>query len=249
MKILVPVKKVPDWQIKVKIRPDGTGIQTDGVKWILNTFDEIAVEEAIRLKEKGAASEIVVVSVGPADCRARLEYALAMGADRAILVKYDGECDSDLASQALVAVFKKEEFGMILLGKQSIDNDANQTAQLIAGRLGIAQACFASKILVEGAAAVVTREVDGGLETIRVQMPCVVSTDLRLNEPRYAALPNLMKAKKKPFEEISFESLGIKPQVKVRIKKLTTPPGRKAGKKVGSVEELVTALQNEAKVL
>lgn len=249
MRILVPVKKVPDWQVKVKFRPDGAGIQTDGVKWIINTFDEIAVEEAIRLKEKGVATEIVVVSVGPADCRARLEYALAMGADSAILVKHDGECDSDLASRALAAVFKKGEYGMILLGKQSIDNDANQTGQLIAGRLGIPQACFASKVVVEQGAATVTREVDGGLETIRFPLPCVVSTDLRLNEPRYAALPNLMKAKKKPFEELSLESLGVSPEVKVKIKKLSTPSARKAGRKVESVEELVGVLQSEAKVL
>jgi electron transfer flavoprotein beta subunit len=249
MKILVPVKRVPDWQIKLKLLPDGSGVQTDGIKWILNTFDEIAVEEAIRLKEKGLCSEIVLVSVGPEDVRARLEYALAMGADSAILVKYDGAVDSDLASRVICEVFKRGEYGMILLGKQAIDSDANQTGQLIAGRLSLPQACFASKVVVDGGSAVVTREVDGGLETIKVPLPCVVSTDLRLNEPRYAALPNLMKAKKKPFEVLTLESLGVSADVKVRVKGLTVPGGRKAGRKVASVDELVQALQSEAKVI
>jgi electron transfer flavoprotein beta subunit len=249
MKILVPVKRVPDWQIKLKLLPDGSGIQTDGIKWILNTFDEIAVEEAIRLKEKGIATEIMLVSIGPDDVRARLEYALAMGADSAILVKHDGPADSDLASRVIAEVFKKGDYSMILLGKQAIDSDSNQTAQLVAGRLNLPQACFASKVVVEGGSAIVTREVDGGLETIKVPMPCVVSTDLRLNEPRYAALPNLMKAKKKPFEVITLDSLGVSPQVKVKVRSLTTPGARKAGRKVGSVQELIDALQNEAKVL
>lgn len=249
MKILVPVKKVPDWQIKLKLQSDGSGIQTEGIKWILNTFDEIAVEEAIRLKEKGVASEIVLVSIGPADVRARLEYALAMGADSAILVRYDGPVDSDLASRVISAVFKRGEYSMILMGKQAIDSDANQTAQLVAGRLNIAQACFASKVVVEGSNAVVTREIDGGLETLQVPLPCVVSTDLRLNEPRYAALPNLMKAKKKPFEELSLDALGVSTEVKVRVRGMSLPAGRKAGKKVASVAELVAALQQEAKVL
>lgn len=249
MKILVPVKRVPDWQIKLKLLPDGSGIQTEGIKWILNTFDEIAVEEAIRLKEKGLVTEIVLVSIGPADVRARLEYALAMGADSAILVKHDGAADSDLASRVIAEVFKKGDYGMILLGKQAIDSDANQTAQLVAGRLNLPQACFASKVAIESGYAVVTREVDGGLETIKVPTPCVVSTDLRLNEPRYAALPNLMKAKKKPFEEISLESLGVSADVKLKVRSLSTPGGRKAGRKVGNVAELIEALQNEAKVL
>lgn len=249
MKILVPVKRVPDWQIKLKLLPDGSNIQTDGIKWILNTFDEIAVEEAIRLKEKGIATEIVLVSVGPADVRARLEYALAMGADSAILVKHDGACDSDLASRAIAEVFKKGDYGMILLGKQAIDSDANQTAQLLAGRLNLPQACFASKVVVESGSAIVTREVDGGLETVKLPLPCVVSTDLRLNEPRYAALPNLMKAKKKPFEELTLEALGVSPDVKVKVKHLSLPAGRKAGRKVANVQELIAALQGEAKVL
>jgi len=249
MKILVPVKRVPDWQIKLKLLPDGSNIQTEGIKWIINTFDEIAVEEAIRLKEKGVVTEIVLVSVGPADVRNRLEYALAMGADSAVLVKYDGPVDSDLAARVIAEVYKRGDYQMILLGKQAIDSDSNQTAQLLAARLNLPQACFASKVVVEGGAATVTREIDGGLETIKVQLPCVVSTDLRLNEPRYAALPNLMKAKKKPFEEMSVESLGVSPEVKVKVKSLSLPAGRKAGKKVTDVSELISLLQNEAKVL
>ena len=249
MKILVPVKRVPDWQIKLKLLPDGSNIQTDGIKWILNTFDEIAVEEAIRLKEKGVVTEIVLVSVGPADVRQRLEYALAMGADSAILVKHDGPADSDLAARAIAEVFKRGSYSMIIMGKQAIDSDSSQTAQLLAARLNLPQACFASKVSVEAGHALVTREVDGGLETIKVPMPCVVSTDLRLNEPRYAALPNLMKAKKKPFEELTLEALGVSPEVKVSVKKLSLPASRKAGKKVGSVAELVASLQSEAKVL
>ena len=249
MKILVPVKRVPDWQIKLKLLPDGSNIQTDGIKWIVNTFDEIAVEEAIRLKEKGIVTEIVLVSVGPADVRSRLEYALAMGADSAILVKYDGPVDSDLASRAIAEVFKKGDYSMILLGKQAIDSDSNQTAQLLGARLSLPQACFASKITVEDGSAIATREIDGGLETIKIPLPCVVSTDLRLNEPRYAALPNLMKAKKKPFEELTLESLGVSPEVKLRVKSYSLPSGRKAGRKVADITELVSALRNEAKVI
>jgi len=249
MKILVPVKRVPDWQIKLKLTPDGSNIQTEGIKWIINTFDEIAVEEAIRLKEKGVVSEIVLVSVGPADVKARLEYALAMGADSAILVQYEGPVDSDLASRVIAEIFKKGEYSMILLGKQAIDSDSNQTAQLLAGRLQLAQACFASKIEVADGTATVTREIDGGLETVKIPLPCVVSTDLRLNEPRYAALPNLMKAKKKPFEVLSLDALGVSADVKVRVKSLSLPSGRKAGKKVADVAELLAVLQNEAKVI
>lgn len=249
MKILVPVKRVPDWQIKLKLLADGSNIQTDGIKWIINTFDEIAVEEAIRLKEKGVVTEIVLVSVGPADVRSRLEYALAMGADSAILVNYDGPVDSDLAARAIAEVYKRGQYSMILLGKQAIDSDSNQTAQLLAGRLGLPQACFASKLQVEGESVTVTREVDGGLETIKVPVPCVVSTDLRLNEPRYAALPNLMKAKKKPFEELTLDTLGVSKEIKLRVKSLSLPSGRKAGRKVGDVAELIAALQNEAKVI
>jgi len=249
MKILVAVKRVPDWQIKLKLQPDGSAVQTEGIKWILNTFDEIAVEEAIRLKEKGSCTEIVLLSIGPADTRSRLEYALAMGADRAILVKYDLPIDSDMAARVIQKVYQREEFGMILLGKQAIDSDSNQTAQLVAGRLSLPQGCFASKVIIEGTNAIVTREVDGGLETIKLPLPCVISTDLRLNEPRYAALPNLMKAKKKPFEELSLDALELSSDLKVKIKKFSLPEPRKAGRKVTSVQELVEALQKEAKVL
>lgn len=249
MKILVPIKRVPDWQQKLKLAPDGSGIAVDGVKWIINTFDEIAVEEAIRLKEKGAATEIVVVGIGPADTRARLEYALAMGADSAVLVKHDGATDSDLASRAIAEVYKRGEYGLIIMGKQAIDSDSGQTAQLLAARLNLPQACFASKVVIEGQSATVTREVDGGLEHLKVPLPAVVSTDLRLNEPRYAALPNLMKAKKKPFEELTFEQLGVAPEVKVKVVRMAQPSGRKAGKKVANVAELIEALQKEAKVL
>lgn len=249
MKILVPVKRVPDWQMKLKLAPDSSGISTEGVKWIINTFDEIAVEEAIRLKEKGQATEVVVMSLGPSDVRARLEYALAMGADSAILVKHDGPADSDLASRVLVELFKKGGYGMILMGKQAIDSDSNQTAQLTAGRLNIPQACFASKVSIENGHALVTREVDGGLEHVKLPLPCVVSSDLRLNEPRYAALPNLMKAKKKPFEEIGLDSLGVDAALKVKVLKMSQPQGRKAGKKVADVNELISLLQNEAKVI
>ena len=249
MKILVPIKRVPDWQIKLKIAPDGAQINTDGIKWIINTFDEIAVEEAIRLKERGVVTEIVLLSVGPADVRNRLEYALAMGADSAILVKHEGPVDSDLASRVIAEVYKKGAYSMVLLGNQAIDSDSNQTAQLLAGRLNLPQACFASKIEIADGNATVTREVDGGLETVRIPLPCVVSTDLRLNEPRYAALPNLMKAKKKPFEELTLESLGITPDVRVKVKALTLPSARKAGRKVADVAELVSVLQGEAKVI
>jgi electron transfer flavoprotein beta subunit len=245
MKILVPIKRVPDWQIKLKLLADGSNIQTDGIKWIMNTFDEIAVEEAIRLKERGVVSEIVLVSIGPADVRNRLEYALAMGADSAILVKYDGAVDSDLASRAIAEVYKRGEYSMIMLGKQAIDSDSNQTAQLLAGRLNLPQGCFASKVEVADGFANVTREVDGGLELVKLPLPCVVSTDLRLN----AALPNLMKAKKKPFEELSLEALGVSTQVMVRVKGLSLPNVRKSGKKVADVGELIKLLQDEAKVI
>lgn len=249
MKILVPIKRVPDWQIKLKLLADGSNIQTEGIKWIINTFDEIAVEEAIRLKEKGVVSEIVLVSIGPSDVRNRLEYALAMGADSAILVNYDGPVDSDLASRVIAQVYSQGDYQIVLLGKQAIDSDSNQTAQLVAGRLNLPQACFASKVVIEDGAAIVTREIDGGLETLKIQTPCVISTDLRLNEPRYAALPNLMKAKKKPFQEVSMESLGVSPEVKIRVKSMSVPAGRKAGKKVTDVSELISLLQSEAKVL
>lgn len=248
MKVLVPVKRVPDYQAKVKVKPDGSGIETDGIKWIVNPFDEIAVEEAIRLKEAGKASEVEVVGIGPEEVSTQLRYAMAMGADTAILVRYDGIVDSDLASRVLAEVYKRGTYGLVIMGKQAIDSDCNQTGQLMAARLGLPQACFASKLLLEEGSATVTREVDGGLETIRISTPCIVTTDLRLNEPRYAPLPGIMKAKKKPLLEIKIEELNLDLNPKLKVLKMNPPSGRQAGRKVESVEELVKALQTEAKV-
>lgn len=249
MKILVPVKRVLDYAAKIKVKSDGSGVETEGIKWIVNPFDEIAVEEALRIKEAGKASEVVVVGIGPADAANQLRTAMAMGADRAVLIVSDSYVDSDLASRILVEIYKKEQPGLVIMGKQAIDSDANQTGQLLAARLGLPQACFASKLEMEGSNLKVTREVDGGLETIQISTPAVVTTDLRLNEPRYASLPGIMKAKKKPLEEIKIETLALDLAPKVKIHKMQTPPQRKAGIKVASVEELVVKLQGEAKVI
>lgn len=249
MKILVPVKRVVDYEAKIKVLADGSGIETDAVKWIVNPFDEIAVEEAVRLKEAGIATEVVVVSVGVADAVTQLRYAMAMGADSAILVKHEGEIDSDLAARALAAVWQQGEYSVLLLGKLSIDSDASQTPQIIAQHLGLPHASFASKVEVSENSVTVTREVDGGLETCKLQLPCVISTDLRLNEPRYAPLPGIMKAKKKPLTELSLEDLQVEASVKVRVKSMRAPEERQAGKKVADVAELVDLLKNEAKVL
>lgn len=249
MKILVPIKRVPDYQVKVKVKSDGSGIETDGIKWIVNPFDEIAVEEALKIKESGAASEVIVCTVGPDDAQNQLRYGMAMGADSGILVKSDNAIDSDLASRVIAEIYKKGSYGLIILGKQAIDSDANQTAQLLSVRLGIPQACFASKVVIDQGAALVTREVDGGLETLRLPTPCIISTDLRLNQPRYASLPGIMKAKKKPLEEISLDSLGLNTSPKIKINRMSLPPKRQAGKKVDSVAALISALQQEAKVL
>ena len=251
-KILVPVKRVPDYEIKLKINQDNSNVVTDGIKWILNPFDEIAVEEAIRLKENSSdVEEIVVVSIGPKEISEQLRTALAMGADKAILVESNDYVDSHVAHLALAEVFKKDKYDMIIMGKQSIDSDANQTAQLLAAKLSIGQATFASKVEIEDSwqSAKVTREVDGGLETISVKLPAVVSTDLRLNEPRYPSLPGIVKAKKKPMEEITIDSLGINLEPKVVIKKMSLPEQRSAGVKVQNVAELVEKLKNEAKVI
>jgi electron transfer flavoprotein beta subunit len=249
MRILVPLKRVPDYQVKTKVKADGSGIESDGVKWVINPFDEIAVEEAIRLKEKGVATEIVCVTFGPAEASAQLRSALALGADKAIHVVYTGAIDSDLASRVLEAVYRKGEYGLVILGKQGVDSDASQTGQLLAARLGLPQACFASKVEIADGKASVTREVDGGLDTIRVSLPAVISTDLRLNEPRYASLFGVKAAKNKPLEEIAFDSLGISADLKVRVISMAAPPKRQAGRKIESVAALVQALQNEAKVL
>jgi len=249
MKILVPVKRVPDYEAKIKVNSEQDGIVTDGIKWIVNPFDEIAVEEAIKLRDSGAAEEVIVVGIGPEDSATQLRYAMAMGADRGVLVKHDGFVDSSLASLVLAEVYKRGEYGLIIMGKQSIDSDANQTAQLLAERLELPQACFASKVEIGEGTVAVTREVDGGLETIKVSTPCVISTDLRLNEPRYASLPGIMKAKKKPLDEFTFADLGVDDQIQVKVLRMSPPPARSAGKKVEDVAALVSALQNEAKVI
>ncbi|RIL10787.1 MAG: electron transfer flavoprotein subunit beta, partial [Proteobacteria bacterium] len=230
MKILVPIKRVPDYQAKVKVKADGSGIETDGIKWIVNPFDEIAVEEALKIKEAGKASEVIVAAIGPEDVSAQLRYAMAMGADRGILVKYDGFVDSDLAAKLLCSLYRKDSYGLIIMGKQAIDSDASQTGQLMAARLSLPQACFASKLVLQGENADVTREVDGGLETIKVPLPCIITTDLRLNEPRYASLPGIMKAKKKQLDEILpgdlDSSIELTPRVKVL--KMSPPPAARA---------------------
>jgi electron transfer flavoprotein beta subunit len=249
MKALVPIKRVPDYQSKIVVKPDGSGIDYSQVKWIVNPFDEIAVEEALKLREIGKVSDITVVSIGPDDAAQRLRYTMGMGADRAIHIKYDGEVDSDLASRAIAEIFRRAEYKLIIMGKQAIDSDANQTAQLLAARLSLPQATFASRVVIEGETAQVTREVDGGLETISVALPCIISTDLRLNTPRYVPLPGIMQAKKKPLEELTFEALSLTPEVKVRVKKMTAPAKRQSGKKVESIEALVKLLKEEAKVI
>jgi electron transfer flavoprotein beta subunit len=252
MKIIVPVKRVISYDEKIKVKPDGSGVVTDGVNWSLNPFDEIAVEEAAKLKKAGIAEEIIVVAVGGADVVTQLRYALARGGDKAIHVLHDGDIDSDLASRAIAAVCKRDEcadYSLILMGKQAIDSDAGQTPQLLAARLGLPQASYASNITIEGASALVDREVDGGIETVRVSLPAVISADLRLNEPGILPIPAIMKAKSKPIEEVGIESLGVSPEVRVVCKKVTAPAQRSAGRKVASVEELVAALKSEARVI
>lgn len=249
MKILVTVKRVPDYEARIRIDKAATGIETDGIKWIVNPFDEIAVEEALKIKERGDAEEVVALSIGPGDVVTQLRYALAMGADRGILVKSTGEVDSDLAAKVIAEVYRQGEYGIVMMGKQAIDSDANQTPQLVASHLGLPQACYASKIELGDGKATVTREVDGGLETLKVSMPCVISTDLRLNEPRYASLPGIMKAKKKPVEELELGALVSGASAKLKIVNLAPPPPRKAGQRVEDVNQLVELLANEAKVL
>lgn len=248
MKILVPVKKVIDYNEKLKLNSSANAVETNGVKWIMNPFDAIAVEEAIRLKDAGKATEVVVVSIGDEECVTHLRYAMAMGADSAIHLKTSQTVDSDLAARALAEIVKRG-FNLVVLGKQAIDSDAGQTAQLLGAYLGYSVASFASKVEVDGGAAVITREVDGGLEKLKINLPAIVSTDLRLNEPRYAPLPGIMKAKKKPLEEISLETLGLDLSLKVEVKKVYLPEARKAGKKVASVDELIKELKETAQVL
>ncbi len=249
MKVLVAVKRVVDYNVKVRVKPDGSGVETANVKMSMNPFDEIAVEEAMRLKEAGVATEIVAVSIGTAQCQETLRTALAIGADRAILVETGVEIQPLAVAKLLKAIVAKEQPGLVILGKQAIDDDSNQTGQMLAALLGWSQATFASKVKVSGAFAEVTREVDGGLETISVKLPAVITTDLRLNEPRYVTLPNIMKAKKKPLETLTPETLGVDVAPRLKTLKVQEPPKRSAGKLVKSVQELVEKLKSEAKVI
>ena len=249
MKILVPVKRVIDYNVKPRVKMDGTGVDLANVKMSMNPFDEIAVEEAIRLKEKGAATEIVAVSIGPAKAQETLRTALAMGADRAILVQSDDEVEPLAVAKILAKIAQEEQPGLVILGKQAIDDDSNQTGQMLAALLKWPQATFASKLKLEGEKASVTREVDGGLERLQLKLPAIVTTDLRLNEPRYASLPNIMKSRKKPIETMKPADLGVDVTPRLTVLKVEEPPKRQAGKKVGSVQELVDKLRNEAKVI
>ena len=249
MKILVPVKRVVDYNVKIRVRPDGTGVELANVKMSMNPFDEIAVEEAIRQKEAGKATEIIAVSIGPQQASETIRTALAMGADRGILVKADGVIEPLAVAKILKAIVDAEKPGLVILGKQAIDDDSNQTGQMLAALLGWSQGTFASKLVLDGDSVSVTREVDGGLQTVKLKAPAIVTTDLRLNEPRYASLPNIMKAKKKPIDEKSPGDYGV--DITPRLQAVTTaePPGRKSGVKVGSVADLVAKLKDEAGVL
>ena len=253
MKVLVPVKRVIDYNVKVRVKSDGSGVDLANVKMSMNPFDEIAVEEAIRMREAGTASEIVAVSIGVKQATETLRTALAMGADRAILITATDDVHQDIeplaVAKLLKAVVDEEQPGLVVCGKQAIDNDMNATGQMLAALLGWSQATFASKIEVEGEHATVTREVDGGLQTIKVKLPAIVTVDLRLNEPRYASLPNIMKAKKKPLEEKTATDYGIDIAPRLEVIGTAEPEERKAGIKVGSVDELIDKLKNEAGVL
>ncbi len=249
MKVLVSVKRVVDYNVKVRVKSDGTGVETANVKMSMNPFDEIAVEEAVRLKEAGVATEIVAVSCGPLACQETLRTALAIGADRAILVETDVDLQPLAVAKLLKAVCTKEAPQLVILGKQAIDDDSNQTGQMLGALLGWSQATFASKVTAADGKAQVTREVDGGLETISIRLPAVVTTDLRLNEPRYVTLPNIMKAKKKTLENIKPDALGVDVAPRLKTLKVVEPPKRKAGIKVPDAATLVAKLRNEAKVI
>lgn len=249
MKVLVAVKRVVDYNVKVRVKSDGSGIDTAGVKMSMNPFDEIAVEEAVRLKEKGAATEIVAVSCGVTACGETLRTAMAIGADRGVLVESEAELQPLAVAKLLKAVVEKEGTQLVILGKQAIDDDSNQTGQMLAALLGWSQATFASKVELDGTQAKVTREVDGGLETIAVKLPAVITTDLRLNEPRYVTLPNIMKAKKKPLDTLKPEDLGVDVSPRLKTLKVAEPPKRGAGVKVPDVATLVARLKTEAKVI
>lgn len=249
MKVLVPVKRVVDYNVKIRVKSDGSGVELANVKMSMNPFDEIAVEEAIRMKEAGTVTEIVAVSIGPQQAQETIRTALAMGADRGILVKVDDLTEPLTVAKILKGIVDEEQPGMVILGKQAIDDDANQTGQMLAALLGWSQGTFASEIKIDGDKATVTREVDGGLQTIEISMPAIITTDLRLNEPRYASLPNIMKAKKKPLDEKSAADYGVDTAPRLKVLKTVEPEGRKAGVKVESVAELVDKLKNEAGVL
>lgn len=249
MKVIVPVKRVVDYNVKIRVKADQSGVETANVKMSMNPFDEIAVEEAVRLKESGVVSEIVAVSVGGAPCQETLRTALALGADRAIHVETDQETQPLGVAKVLEKIVSTEEPQAVIMGKQAIDDDFNQTGQMLAAKLGWSQATFASKVEVDGNAALVTREIDGGLETLKVTLPTVITTDLRLNEPRYVTLPNIMKAKKKVIDKVTPESLGVDVSPRLKTIKVTEPPERSAGQKVDSIAGLVDKLKNEAKVI
>ena len=249
MKILVPVKRVVDFNVKIRVKPDGSGVELANIKMSMNPFDEIAVEEALRLKESGKATEIVVVSIGPPQASETIRTALAMGADRGILVKAEGAVEPLAVAKILKAIVEAEKPGLVILGKQAIDDDSSQTGQMLAALLGWAQGTFASKAVIDGDSVTVAREVDGGLQTVKLKMPAIITTDLRLNEPRYASLPNIMKAKKKPIDAKTPEDYGVDIKPRLQVLKTTEPPGRKSGVKVGSVAELVGKLKDEAGIL
>jgi len=249
MKLLVCVKRVVDYNVKIRVKPDGSGVELANIKMSMNPFDEIAVEEAVRLKEQGKATEIVAVSIGPQQAGETIRTALAMGADRGILVKTDATVEPLAVAKILAKVVEQEKPDLIIMGKQAIDDDSNQTGQMLAALLGWPQGTFAFKVNVGEGSIDVTREVDGGLQTVGLKLPAIVTTDLRLNEPRYASLPNIMKAKKKPLDETSPETLGVDVSPRLKVIKTAEPGGRKAGVKVGSVAELVQKLKVEAGVL
>ncbi|MFT5084340.1 MAG: electron transfer flavoprotein beta subunit [Lentisphaeria bacterium] len=249
MKILVPIKRVVDYNVKVRPNADGSNVDLANVKMSMNPFCEIAVEEAVRLKESGVASEIIVVSIGPARSQEQLRAAMAIGADRGILVESDASIEPLAIAKCLKSIYEKESPSLVIFGKQSIDGDNNQTGQMFAALAGLSQGTFASKLTVNDGSVEVIREVDGGLQTINLKLPAVVTTDLRLNEPRYASLPNIMKAKKKPLETVTLEELSVDATARVTLLSVSPPPERKAGIKVASVEALLDKLKNEAKVI
>ena len=249
MKVLVAVKRVVDFNVKVRVKADKSGVELANVKMSMNPFDEIAVEEAVRMKEAGKATEVVVVSIGPTGTQETIRTALAMGADRGILVQTDADVQPLAVAKVLKALVAKENPSLVVLGKQAIDDDSNQTGQMLAALLGWPQGTFASKVVLEDGAAVVTREVDGGLETISLKMPCIVTTDLRLNEPRYASLPNIMKAKKKTIDTVAPDALGVDVAPRLTTLKVEEPPKRQGGGKVPDVAALIDKLRNEVKVI